>query len=79
MVSKEDLERIAETFVDHHTAKGTLYKDWTAAFRNWVRRDLGLGWGAKRIITGNGHGNGRAVVPTIKGNRTGVIVVEEVD
>jgi hypothetical protein len=24
-------------FKDHHTAKGTIFKDWNAAFRNWLR------------------------------------------
>lgn len=26
------------TFRDHHAAKGTVFKDWPAAFRNWLRR-----------------------------------------
>lgn len=24
-------------FKDHHTAKGTIFKDWPAAFRTWIR------------------------------------------
>ena len=24
-------------FVDHHTAKGSTFKDWDAALRNWIR------------------------------------------
>lgn len=27
-------------FRDHHTAKGTVFKDWQAAFRNWLRNAL---------------------------------------
>jgi len=27
-------------FRDHHQAKGTKFKDWPAAWRNWVRRGL---------------------------------------
>lgn len=26
-------------FQDHHLAKGTLFKDWQAAFRTWLRND----------------------------------------
>lgn len=26
-----------ERFLDHHRAKGTLFKDWTAAWRTWMR------------------------------------------
>ena len=25
-------------FKDHHVAKGTIFKDWPAAFRNWLRK-----------------------------------------
>jgi Helix-turn-helix domain len=31
-----DLERETENFLDHHRAKGTTFKDWTAAWRNWM-------------------------------------------
>jgi hypothetical protein len=27
-------------FRDHHTAKGSVFKDWQAAFRNWLRNSL---------------------------------------
>ncbi len=27
----------ADAFRDHHTAKGSKFKDWDAAFRNWLR------------------------------------------
>lgn len=26
-----------EAFLDHHTAKGTLFSDWDAAWRTWIR------------------------------------------
>jgi hypothetical protein len=32
-----DLDREAESFRDHHTAKGSVFADWDAAFRNWLR------------------------------------------
>lgn len=30
-----------ENFLDHHRAKGTKHKDWTAAWRTWMRRAKG--------------------------------------
>lgn len=27
-------------FRDHHTAKGSVFKDWQAAYRNWLRNSL---------------------------------------
>lgn len=30
-----------ENFLDHHRAKGTRHKDWTAAWRTWMRRAKG--------------------------------------
>lgn len=27
-------------FRDHHVAKGTIFKDWQAAFRNWLRNSV---------------------------------------
>lgn len=32
-----DLERETEQFLDHHRAKGSKFKDWTAAWRTWMR------------------------------------------
>lgn len=34
---KLDLAEQRDAFVDYHTAKGSVYKDWDAAFRNWCR------------------------------------------
>jgi hypothetical protein len=34
---KVDPDHEAEQFRDHHTAKGTTFKDWDAAFRTWLR------------------------------------------
>jgi hypothetical protein len=33
-----DIEAETEKFVDHYQAKGTVLKDWTAMWRNWMRR-----------------------------------------
>lgn len=32
-----DIEAEAEQFTDHHRAKGSVMKDWDAAFRTWMR------------------------------------------
>lgn len=41
-----DLEIETERFLDHHRAKGTKFKDWTAAWRTWMRR--GDGYAAEK-------------------------------
>lgn len=32
-------DELIEQFKDHHIAKGSTFKDWTAAFRTWSRND----------------------------------------
>lgn len=32
-----DPETEVDQFINHHTMKGTLFKDWTAAFKYWLR------------------------------------------
>ena len=32
-----DLEAQTALFLDHHRAKGSLFADWQAAWRNWIR------------------------------------------
>lgn len=32
-----DLKTETEKFLDYHRAKGNTHRDWTAAFRNWLR------------------------------------------
>jgi hypothetical protein len=34
-----DLPNIVETFKDHHTSKGSTFKDWHAALNTWLRRE----------------------------------------
>lgn len=45
-----DLDAEAEAFRDHHTAKASVFKDWDAAFRTWLRN--------ARRFAGGGHGGG---------------------
>lgn len=37
------IDRMHGHFVDYHTAKGSLMKSWSAAFRTWVRNDASFG------------------------------------
>lgn len=32
-----DIDLETEQFTDHHTARGSVFKDWDAAFRTWLR------------------------------------------
>lgn len=36
---------VFEHFRDHHTAKGSVMKDWNAAWRTWCKNDLKFGGG----------------------------------
>lgn len=38
-ISKELIDQ-TERFLDHHRARGTKFKDWTAAWRTWMRNFL---------------------------------------
>lgn len=35
-----DLDSETEVFLDHHRAKGTVFKDWVAAWRTWMNNSL---------------------------------------
>jgi hypothetical protein len=37
-MEQAEAQRQAALFRDHHRAKGTLMRDWNAAWRNWIRR-----------------------------------------
>lgn len=41
-----DMVYETEKFLDYHRAKGTKFVDWTAAWRNWMRR--AVEWAPKR-------------------------------
>lgn len=36
----QDLVSETEHFKDHHAAKGSAFKDWSAAWRNWIRNSV---------------------------------------
>jgi len=35
-----NLSQITDAFIDFHRAKGSVFKDWTAAWRTWVRNEI---------------------------------------
>jgi hypothetical protein len=35
-----DLDELTANFLDHHRAKGSLFIDWTAAWRTWLRNEI---------------------------------------
>lgn len=50
-----DLDRETQRFLDHHRAKGNAFKDWHAAWRNWMSR--AVDWGPRQPAGGTvGHG-----------------------
>jgi hypothetical protein len=38
--TKLDLHRECQRFIDHHDAKGSVFADWDAAFRTWLRNSV---------------------------------------
>lgn len=52
-----DLERELAAFRDYHVAKGSVFVDWHAAFRTWLRSPY-----RKPAMIGGGHGRQRTVV-----------------
>jgi hypothetical protein len=36
-VPRAHVERETEQFLDYHRAKGSVFKDWIAAWRTWMR------------------------------------------
>lgn len=49
-----DWESELPKFIDHHTHKGTIGKDWNAGFRTWLNNSVKFG-GAKKVpVAANG-------------------------
>lgn len=57
-----DLYNETQKFIDHHKARGSLFKDWTAAWRNWIRK--AVGYQKQDSWRGNGQASG-----SVNGNR----------
>jgi hypothetical protein len=63
--SQSDLELATERFINYHRSKGSVFTDWTPAWRNWVLGDIqgGLrstGTNATRSNTSNSYTGGYA-------------------
>jgi hypothetical protein len=48
-----DLRETLEAFTDHHTAKGSTFKDWDAAWRTWCRNAKKWARPAGSVIAGS--------------------------
>jgi DNA-binding MarR family transcriptional regulator len=59
--TKQQVHQQVPQFIDHHTAKGTQMRDWSAAFRTWMRN--AQKWGTLDRTNGNGNGNGQRPAP----------------
>jgi hypothetical protein len=35
-----NVHKLQAAFADHHRANGSIFKDWQAAFRNWIRNEV---------------------------------------
>lgn len=41
-ITKDGAEQF-QSFIDHHAAKGTAFKDWAAAYRTWLKNEIKYG------------------------------------
>jgi epoxyqueuosine reductase QueG len=46
-----DLKAETEKFLDWHRAKGSLFKDWNAAWRSWIRKAAEFNPNAVKSVT----------------------------
>jgi hypothetical protein len=49
-------------FCDHHRAKGTTFKDWSAALNNWIRRSAEYGGNVRPLRT---DAQGNQILPPL--------------
>jgi uncharacterized protein YdaU (DUF1376 family) len=64
--SAKEIEHEADSFRNHHTAKGSLFRDWDAAWRTWLgnaRKFRGRGM-AGQASTGR-HGQGGSIASIV--------------
>jgi hypothetical protein len=54
--AKDEFER----FADYHRAKGSVFANWDAAWRTWVRN--GIKFDSERLQRGTARGRGQTVV-----------------
>jgi hypothetical protein len=50
-VKPQDLADQTERFLDHHRKVGSLFADWTAAWRTWMRNFLNPPWNRNNTTT----------------------------
>lgn len=59
------MERELAKFRDHHTAKGSVMKDWQAALRTWLRN--ADEWGNRNAGNRNNSGSGNGLLDAALG------------
>ena len=45
-----DLKKQTDRFLDYHRAKGSIHADWSAAWREWMRRAQDPPWGSAQSV-----------------------------
>ncbi len=61
---EDHLLAVTANFLDHHTAKGTRFKDWSRSWQTWIRNSVTYGQDMPR----GGNGNGKAHAGMANGN-----------
>lgn len=59
-ISEAEIENVASAFRDYHAAKGTVFKDWDAGWRTWLRNRRRFDGG--KVVSGSFAGKGQRVV-----------------
>lgn len=67
----EQCREIAEQFRDHHTSRGTVFKDWEAAWRNWFRNAVKFEKGPQNGRKRTAHDSFAAAAATIASDFSG--------
>jgi hypothetical protein len=66
---------VLDAFTDHHKAKGSVMKDWNAAFRKWVTNEDA--WKGQRNGSGNGYSRDGSDGPANRSVRAAATILAE--
>lgn len=69
--SDEEISHEADRFADHHRARGTVFKDWDAAWRTWLgnARKFGSRGGMAGPARSGGYGQGSSIASIVARRR----------
>lgn len=59
-LSRDRISAATDHFKDHHTAKGSTFKDWPAAWRTWIHREIKFNGRADKAATVADHNTAAA-------------------